>query len=227
MIISHEHRFIFFRNGKTGTSSIGTALSGYNDVKELSGEMNGLWSTKHIPPVVARSMIGEEIWNSYFKFVFVRNPYDWVISQYRHNFKLPPVHITEAIKDLRGFGRKLTQRKVLKERMQPGPLQTEDIDALWELLKQFRGVPSQPSLLQSIYVQSLDHEQIVDFVGRFETLSADLQSCSERIGMAIPLLHRNKSMNRKPSDTLSTEARARVAELWLEDFDTLGYDTDG
>lgn len=227
MIVSHQHRFIFFRNGKTGTSSIGTALSGYNDVEELSGEMKGLWSTKHIPPLVARSMIGEEVWSSYFKFVFVRNPYDWVISQYRHNLKLPPIKMTEAIKNLRGFRDNLARRKAIKERTHPGPLQKEDVDHLWKWLKQFRGVPSQPSLLQSTYVQDLDKEKIVDFVGRFETLSADLQSCSERIGIPIPLLHRNKSMNRKPSDTLSTEARVRVAELWREDFEVLGYEING
>ena len=36
----------------------------------------------HTPAVLARKILGEEVWNSYFKFSIERNPYDKAISRY-------------------------------------------------------------------------------------------------------------------------------------------------
>jgi hypothetical protein len=32
-------------------------------------------------------MLPEIVWNAYFKFLFVRNPYDLFVFSYRHNFR--------------------------------------------------------------------------------------------------------------------------------------------
>ena len=44
----------------------------------------------HMSSKDIKNLIGEEIWNSYFKFCFERNPWDKVISLYYHRYKTEP-----------------------------------------------------------------------------------------------------------------------------------------
>ena len=44
----------------------------------------------HIPAVLARERVGHEIWDSYFKFCVVRNPWDRFISLYYFRYKSEP-----------------------------------------------------------------------------------------------------------------------------------------
>jgi hypothetical protein len=42
----------------------------------------GAWYWEHMPASRVRELIGEEIWNSYYKFCFERNPWEKVVSYY-------------------------------------------------------------------------------------------------------------------------------------------------
>jgi hypothetical protein len=42
----------------------------------------GKWFYEHMPASRVRELVGEEIWNSYHKFCFERNPWDKVVSYY-------------------------------------------------------------------------------------------------------------------------------------------------
>ncbi|MCP5548718.1 MAG: sulfotransferase family 2 domain-containing protein [Akkermansiaceae bacterium] len=44
--------------------------------------MLGPWYWEHMPATRVRELIGEEIWNSYHKFCFERNPWEKVVSYY-------------------------------------------------------------------------------------------------------------------------------------------------
>ena len=52
------------------------ALHGLDESVDFNAGAKGLWANKHMPPSVIRSMLPNEIWRSYFKFVFVRHPLD-------------------------------------------------------------------------------------------------------------------------------------------------------
>lgn len=42
----------------------------------------GAWYYEHMPASRVRELIGEDVWNSYHKFCFERNPWDKVVSYY-------------------------------------------------------------------------------------------------------------------------------------------------
>ena len=104
MIISHKHKFIFFKTRKTAGSSIQVALAdhcgpediitgqyrlGVDDNSHSAGlNMDKFFTTHPHPELVeVRKFLGEDIWNSYFKFAFVRNPFDIAVSRYHWDLK--------------------------------------------------------------------------------------------------------------------------------------------
>lgn len=91
MIVSHQHNFIFAATPKTGTHSVREALReqvGPDDIEQV-----GLFVNKRFPyPELAeirhghlslaqvRPHLGEQAFQRYFKFAFVRNPFDRFVS---------------------------------------------------------------------------------------------------------------------------------------------------
>jgi hypothetical protein len=91
MIVSHRHRFIFAAVPKTGTHSVRQALReqlGDEDVEQV-----GLFVDKrfpwedlaairhgHLSLRQVRPYLGEDAFGGYFKFAFVRNPFDRFVS---------------------------------------------------------------------------------------------------------------------------------------------------
>lgn len=91
MIISHQHRFIFVAVPKTGTHSIRQALREHLSMEDI--EQVGLFVNKrfpyeelaairhgHLSLRQVRPHLGEEAFSNYFKFAFVRNPFDRFVS---------------------------------------------------------------------------------------------------------------------------------------------------
>jgi hypothetical protein len=92
MIISHRHRFIFIKTTKTAGTSIEVFLAqccGDDDVVTPFGvaeaghvPRNHEAYYNHMAAAEVRQQVGEEVWRSYFKFCFERNPWDKVVSMY-------------------------------------------------------------------------------------------------------------------------------------------------
>ncbi len=235
-IISLEKKFIFISNGKTGTTSIENQLGPYGDVDGLNTGLPGLWANKHIPPAVLRALLPGPVWESCFKFVFVRHPLDWFTSQFAYNLAprcgSPPA--VEPPGRARSVLRRLAGRRVDRPATplpaQPPPpvarrrFTLEDVNLLHGQLHRYRGLPMAPTLFQTSYVCSPDGEVIVDFIGRFETLAADFESVSRRLGCQLTLPHLNATDHLPPGEAFEPEAEARVRQLWAVDFATLGYD---
>ena len=91
MIVSHRHRFIFAAVPKTGTHSVRQALREHLDDEDV--EQVGLFVDKRFPWAdlaairhghlslrQVRPYLGEEAFGGYFKFAFVRNPFDRFVS---------------------------------------------------------------------------------------------------------------------------------------------------
>ena len=91
MIISHQHRFVFVAVPKTGTHSVRQALREHLSPDDL--EQVGLFVNKRFPMEElaairhghlslrqVRPHLGEDAFRDYFKFAFVRNPFDRFVS---------------------------------------------------------------------------------------------------------------------------------------------------
>jgi hypothetical protein len=91
MIVSHQHRFIFVAIPKTGTHSVRQALRAHLGPEDI--EQVGLFVNKrfpfaelaqvkhgHLSLEQVRPFIGEQAFADYFKFAFVRNPFDRFVS---------------------------------------------------------------------------------------------------------------------------------------------------
>jgi len=97
MIISHKHKFIFLKVPKTASTSVEiffeqfcdeNDIIGFRGSKEKKDRINPEW-WNHMPAYLIKKKIGNKIWDSYFKFCVIRNPWDFLVSLYffrvKHN----------------------------------------------------------------------------------------------------------------------------------------------
>jgi hypothetical protein len=94
LILSHKYKFIFIHIPKCAGTSITQSLIPYlgqddlvlgctPEFEALSREYKAKgWIHKHSTASEIREFVGEETWNSYFKFAFVRHPLDLILSLY-------------------------------------------------------------------------------------------------------------------------------------------------
>jgi len=91
MIISHRHRFIFVAIPKTGTHAVRRALRahlGSDDIEQVGLFVNKRFPIDdlaaighgHLSLAQVRPYLSSEQFGGYFKFAFVRNPFDRFIS---------------------------------------------------------------------------------------------------------------------------------------------------
>ena len=159
MIVSYERRFIFFHIPKTGGTSIRRVLLPYChdplqyavnrlfarfgvEVNHRVGGYRRLRFRTHERALVAANLIPPAEFDSLFKFAFVRNPWDQLVSMYKY------IQRTTSHK----------RHSVVRE-MEFGDF--VKFAAEKELAHQKRLIADESGKL------------LVDYVGRFETLSVD------------------------------------------------------
>ena len=96
MIISHKHKFIYFKAKKVAGTSTEILLSGLVDDSDIVTQItkddssthkprNYKGFLSHNPPKYIKNKIGEDKFSRYFKFITIRNPFDRVVSWYWWN----------------------------------------------------------------------------------------------------------------------------------------------
>lgn len=102
MLISYSKKFIFIHIFKTAGTSVTAALERHSYKPQSLRPRN--WRTllttpksqllcremhKHAPAVEIKQALGSATYDQFFKFSFVRNPWDWLVSLYHYILEHP------------------------------------------------------------------------------------------------------------------------------------------
>lgn len=181
------------------TKSAGTSAS-----KSLFNEL-----TYHYTAIQYRVIFGRRRFNRYFKFAFVRNPWDRLYSAYCY---------------LKGGGWNDQDKGWFNKRLGTTP----DFESfVLEWLSPER-LSSHLHLRPQIYfICDRRGHPLLDFVGYFETLPEDFEHVTQQLGIDASLSHVNASQRGDYRDAYSPEAIEKVRQLYAEDIANFGYDFDG
>tara|TARA_Y100001933_G_scaffold117815_2_gene117760 strand:- start:5103 stop:5753 length:651 start_codon:yes stop_codon:yes gene_type:complete len=213
MRISHKHKFIFTAIPKTGTTTIGNVLDRYVDVRygkfgwSFPG-MNRNQNNSHEDKTrhakldeVKKDLFADDIetFDSYFKFTFVRNPWDRCVSSWFYALKRAE----------RGSGPHIDLVKKYKTFQS------------WVGEKLYKSAPDSCSC----WLFDSAENQIMDFIGRFENLQEDFNTICDKIGIPHQQLpHRNKSKHTHYTEYYDDETKQIVAEKFAKDIEYFGYE---
>jgi hypothetical protein len=139
--------------------------------------------------------IYKEHWGEYFTFSFVRNPWDLMVSWYVFRQKPQKLNL-----DFREF---LTEYEIRQKW------------AHW--------LPK--SLLYTDWLLQKDGTELVDFIGRFETLQQDFNTICDKIGIPRQELpHHHQTKHKHYTEYYDDETRQLVAEKYAKDIEYFGYE---
>jgi hypothetical protein len=157
------------------------------------------FAQQHLPAGVLRELLPEAVWNSYFKFAFVRNPWDLLVSMY---------HYLKSHTATPGHQQRNPDMHELIRR-------SPDFDSYVRLYS-----------LQLTDMSALlcdDERELVDFVGRYERMEEDFASACRAIGIDIALPHVNRSEHAHYRDYYSAETKSIVSRLFARDIERFQY----
>ncbi|MEL6439224.1 MAG: sulfotransferase family 2 domain-containing protein [Cyanobacteria bacterium J06621_8] len=164
MIISHSKKFIFIHIQKTAGTSVTRYLNNYLNYQDMI--VGGTKYGEKIQPLIKerfkmhkhsnaqsiKTITGDELWNSYFTFSFVRNPWDRMVSLYnwccKGKYDFPICQEAMGATDFSQFIRG----------------------------KCFKQVPQQID-----YLTNNKDEVIVDFIGKQESIQEDFDYVCKRL----------------------------------------------
>jgi hypothetical protein len=211
VVVSHDLRCIFVHIPRTGGTSVESALGLLGDVTvEDTNSMFGfitspglkrrLGSTaflQHLTGDQLRSLLPDQF-QSYYRFAFVRNPWDRMISTYCHL----DAHMVWQAKEA---GRQL-----------PG-------SSFEEFLELSEGFAHAHLASQQSFLFDEKDACLVEFVGRFERLEQDFASICRKLGIRPALPRLNTSARMDYRGYYNDATRRIVEHRYGEDIERFGY----
>lgn len=192
---------IFVHIQKTGGNAISTALA-----------QNPNCAEKHFLACELRELYGADKWNSYVKFAFVRNPWDRLVSWWSMIDGHRAAY-TDGMPVNKLFRFVLERAATFEEFLENCDDEIVDADGRKWIYRN-----------QLDYLTDASGRQMVDFIGRFETLQQDFDTIMQKvIGGPVPLPHVNKSQHNHYTDYFTPTLAEKVAHRFERDINAFGY----
>jgi len=213
-LISNKYNFIFFHVPKAAGSSVTKALNknlvgdvkmneNNKSLKEFLSKRNKLWPN-HATCAEIKAFLGDNAYNSYFKFCFVRNPWDRLVSLYHYTVQKEAKIYAEKNLSLPEFSQDIMDAGSFEKWITSGKFGTAQY-----------------------YFLSANNKLLVDYVGRSENLQADFSYICGLLGMPnIILPKENTSKHKKYLEYYNEETSQIVAERYAKDIELFGYTFD-
>jgi hypothetical protein len=193
-----NRRAIFVHIPKTGGISVSTALFG-----NLAGG--------HTRISEYRNIFDEKEFNQYYKFTFVRNPWDRLYSAYCF-LKAGGINEDDSAWSVSHLSNIDTFEAFVMHFLNEDIIYTEV-----HLVPQYK------------FICDENGQTLVDFIGRFENIENDFNVIAKKIAPGAKLAHMNSSTKNRATNTntIFTQAmRDKVAILYARDIELFGYQFD-
>ena len=219
MLISDSNRFLFIHIGKTGGMSMRSALQPFavepekfvirrpaRMVGDRPNPLYTVWETLllHVKARDAKRELPHGVFDSLFKFAFVRNPWDLQVSMYHFILREPKAPRHGEVKALGGF-----EAFIDWVAATPDPF------------------PKGITKLQGDMITSSDGKMLMDFIGTYENLERDFAYIGQKIGIDAVLPRVNQSRHNDYRTYYNARTRELVAHHFKQDIELFGYTFDG
>jgi len=200
--ISNRYKAIFFHLPKTGGMSIREFLKPYGFIS-IKNNCHTIWSTQELIQNGICSRFKElisndDMYDNYFKFCFIRNPWDRYVSAWKSlinkghihdsftNFVLNPIRTADS---------------------------QEEQDVIWHSrISQVRQITDDTGAI------------MVNFIGRFERINEDFKKVCDRLDIPFQRLsHVNITEHKHYSKYYTEETKEIIAVLFKDDVERFGY----
>jgi chondroitin 4-sulfotransferase 11 len=200
MPISHDLKTIFIHIPKSAGESIEKALGMYGKEESLWGVRGGK-VLQHLTPkqLLRFRIIDPDVWDAYFSFAVVRNPWDKAVSEYHWYCRWhPPIPFDAWV-----LGLSFRMNQPVAKIVEVG----HDIE-------------------QHEFTH-LDGKQIVDHVARFEDIDAEWAHIQDKLGLPQSQLLNDgatASVGRGEYEGYYTDlTKDVIAEIYAKDVELFGY----
>jgi len=202
VIVSNEKQFIFVHVPKTAGTSITHTLkqfASYSVSSEYKVVGQGVLHKalkKHSHAKEIKRYMDAAKWNSYFKFGFVRNPWDLFVSLYFW----------------------------LKKHSKHSKIRKNNILFKQFIINFYKNIDKAVLMGNGQHPFLFDKGTcLVDYVGRYENLKDDVAKISAKIEIPLNLPHMFKTDHKKYKKYYDSKTRGMVAEVCAEDIKLFGY----
>lgn len=240
MLVSHRYKFIYTKTIKTAGTSVESYFEKYcfpegewtfshgrDEYLSESGivgfrgrdAMSRKWYS-HMDAATLKGYVGEEIWDSYFKFCVVRNPFDKLVSAFHYFENKDESRRTAFLRSILEIVRASYARNTLEQYRRH------------KLIRNFRNWVSTEEIPKDQKMFLIDGNVCVDDFIQYENLENGICDVCDKVGVPfeperIPRLKQGRrSFDLKISDYYDQSTIARVKDVYNFEIERFGYDLD-
>ena len=217
MLVSHGRKLVFVHIQKTGGDTVSRLMG--ESIPDIF-----CFKAKHESAVKAAAEL--KCWNEYFKFAFVRNPWDRLVSWYSMIRDAETIRWHQILTNQRrrSHFRQTRENKLWRYVLDNSSTFEEFIINCTDEIEVDEGVHYSFAYNQLDYIADSNDDLLVDFIGRFESFGSDLYKVYDRLGLELGSIpHENRSVRGHYSTFYTPETETIVRKRFQRDIQYFGY----